>query len=350
MKKIILFATLFALCATPLMAQNTDEQSAQIAQLTEEVNSLKKRSETWDKITKALPKISGYAQMRYEYKSGDAGSSTFQLRRVRLSLDGDITKKVDYKLQAELTSFKMLDAYFSYKPMAGLNLRVGQFKLPFSIENTDYGPTKLELMDYSMAMTYLVASDESIGEDVIKANGRDMGIKIYGSFADNIIGYDLGVFNGRSLNAKDNNKSKDVVGRLSIRPLDGLLISASYMWGEYGDSHIKRERWGVGLCYDRGNWVARSEYIGGNTGELKSEGVYALAGYRFCKHWMAVARYDTFWEDADYRSESSTTTYSVGINWRPVKHFMLQASYVYEDMMSGFGSRNVYQIQASAMF
>lgn len=349
MKKLILLATLFALCSAQLKAQNVD-QSAQIAQLTEEVNTLKTKSTTWDKITKALPKISGYAQVRYEFKGGDASTSTFQLRRVRVSFDGNISPKIDYKLQAELTSFKLVDAYFSYKPLDALNVRAGQFKLPFSIENTDYGPTKIELIDYPMALTYLVGYHEAIGEDVIKANGRDLGAKIYGKFANGIVAYDLGVFNGRGLNAKDNNKSKDVVGRLNIRPIKGLLLSGSYMWGEYGSSYLKRERWGAGVCYDYGNWMARSEYIGGNTGEQTSEGVYVTAGYRFCKNWMAVARYDTFCENTEFRPETSTTTYTVGINWRPVKHFLMQANYAYEDMVLGQGSRNIFQLQVSAIF
>lgn len=352
MKRLILFATLLALCAAPLKAQTTIEQdqAAQIAQLTEEVNTLKKKSTTWDKITKALPKISGYAQTRYEYRDGDASSSTFQLRRVRVTFAGDISPKIDYKLQAELTSFKMLDAYFSYKPLTGLNLRAGQFKIPFSVDNTDYGPTKLEFIDYSMAMTYLVATDEAFGDDKIKANGRDTGAMLYGSFANKIIGYELGVFNGYNLNTKDNNKSKDIVCRLSIRPVEGLLISGAYLWGEFGKDYIKRERWTAAVSYDYGNWMARSEYIGGNTGEKRSEGVYVAAGYRFCKNWMAVARYDTYCENADLRKQTTTTNYTVGINWKPVKYLLLQANYTYENLMADKGNRNLFQVQASAMF
>lgn len=343
MKKFLLFVLLFSCFAAS--AQSVEEQ---ITSLEQQVASLNERSTTWDKIVSALPRISGYAQIRYDYKDGDFGESTFQLRRVRLSLDGTISKKIDYKLQAELTSFKLLDAYFSYKPFKQLNLRAGQFKLPFSIENTDYGPTKIELIDYPMALTYLVGYNENMGDEVIKALGRDLGAKLYGSFLEGVIGYDLGVFNGAGLNVKDNNKSKDVVARLSIRPLDGLLISGSYMWGEYGEDFIKRERWGAGVCYDKDAWLARAEYIGGTTGGQTSDGWYVMGGYRFCKNFMAVARYDTFTWDTDARSESSQESYTAGLLWQPIKYLRLQVNYMYENLL--VGDRNAFQLQTSVMF
>ena len=355
MKRFLLIAMLFGALSATAQTVSEQEQASQIAQLKQEVAALnsqvatlEKKSTTWDKITKALPKISGYAQIRYDYKDGDGGSSTFQLRRVRLTFDGNISPKLDYKLQLELTSPKIVDAYFSYKPLAGLKMRVGQYKVPFSIENTDYGPTKLELIDYPMALTYLVGYNEQVGDDVLKALGRDLGVKLYGSFLDGVIGYDLGVFNGAGLNVKDNNKSKDVVARLSIRPLSGLLISGSYMWGEYGEDFIKRERWGVGVCYDKDAWLARAEYIGGTTDAQTSDGWYVMGGYRFCKNFMVVARYDTFTWDTDARSESSQETYTVGLLWQPVKFLRLQANYMYQDLHTGCG--NTFQIQTSAMF
>lgn len=359
MKKFLLFAALFGIMTAQAQTVAEQEQAAQIAQLQQEVTVLKKKSATWDKIAKALPKISGYAQVRYDFQDGDAGTSSFQLRRVRLSLSGDISPKLDYKFQAELKSFKLLDAYFSYKPYDELNLRAGQFKLPFTIENTDYSPTKIEFIDYPMALTYLVGYDEAIGNgDTIKANGRDLGLKLYGTFCDKIIGYDIGVFNGRGLNLADNNKSKDVVARLSIRPVDGLLISGSYMWGEYGEEYFVRERWSFGVCYDKDNWVARAEYIGGKTGEdigkIGSDGWYVMGGYHFCKDFMVVARYDSYSFVSDRRNDTTTSAYTAGINWQPIKHFKLMANYVFTDYhrLADGALKNThgFQVQAAAMF
>lgn len=346
MKKFLFFAMLLGAINT--YAQTTTEQEAQIAQLQEEVAILKEKSKSWDKITKALPKISGYTQIRYDYNDGD-GSSTFQLRRMRMSFDGNISPELDYKLQLELTSPKIVDAYFSYKPYNGLKVRAGQFKVPFSIENTDYGPTKLELIDYPMVISYLVGN--STGADVKdKANGRDIGVKLYGDLFDKVVSYDLGVFNGAGINCKDNNKSKDVAARLMVRPVDGLVISGSYLWSEGGADYIKRNRWGVGVCYDKGAWMARSEWIGGKTGDINSDGMYATAGYRFCKTFMVVARYEQMCFNDKARNEMTQENYTAGIAWQPIKHFKLQANYVYEDFIQGKGHNNMIQIQAAAMF
>ena len=137
MKKLLLALFLVGTFGVQAQTMTQEEMQAQIATLTEEVNTLKKKGETWDKITKALPKISGYVMGRYTYaddasEEGDDLSS-FRLRRVRVSLAGDITPKLDYKFQAELAGFKLLDAYFNYKPFDQLKIKAGQFKVPFSI-------------------------------------------------------------------------------------------------------------------------------------------------------------------------------------------------------------------------
>lgn len=348
MKRFLLCVMLFGALSAQAQTSVEQEQAAQIAQLQQEVAALQEKGKTWDKITKALPKISGYAQVRYDYNDGN-GSSTFQLRRVRMTFDGNISPKMDYKLQLELTSPKIVDAYFSYKPMAGLKLRAGQFKVPFSIENTEYGPTKLELIDYPMAITYLVGNSDAANKKD-GANGRDIGVKLYGDLFNKVVSYDLGVFNGAGINCKDNNKSKDVAARLFVRPVDGLLISGSFLWSEGGANYITRNRWAAGICYDKGAWMARSEWIGGKTDEVKSDGMYITAGYRFCKAWMAIARYDSFCFDDEARDAMTQENYTLGVAWQPIKHFKLQLNYVYEDCISGKGHNNVMQVQASAMF
>ena len=59
MKKLLLALFLVGTFGVQAQTMTQEEMQAQIASLTEEVNTLKKKGETWDKITKALPKISG---------------------------------------------------------------------------------------------------------------------------------------------------------------------------------------------------------------------------------------------------------------------------------------------------
>lgn len=355
MKKFLL--ALFLVGTFGVQAQNLtqEEMQAQIASLTEEVNTLQQKSNTWDKFTQAMPKISGYVMGRYMY-NGD--ESTFRLRRVRVSVAGDLTPKLDYKFQAELSSFKLLDAYFNYKPFDQLKIKAGQFKVPFTIENTDYTPTKMILMDHPMVLDRLVGTSEEIGDTMLKTAGRELGIDLHGAFFEGMLKYDVAVFNGAGLNVTDNNKSKDVVARLMLTPVKGLTISGSYYWGEFGDMYYARERFAVGAVYDCKHFLVRAEYIGAKTGlegqydviNVDQEGWYALAGWRINEKWMMAARYDTFTEDTEARSATEQVNYTFGVAWKPYKFIRLQANYVHEDRMQGFGHRNVGMVQATLSF
>ena len=218
-----------------------------------------KRSKAGDRILSRLPRISGYLQLGYEW-SDDA--STFFVKRARVDFQGDISPKIDYRLQLEFASPKIVDIYLRYKPLEALNVQVGQFKVPFSIENTHYVPLKYEFIEYSMAVCRLMGFTDVCG---VNATGRDLGAQLYGGLIDrdgySILNYNVGVFNGEGINTKDKNKSKDVVARLMVQPLRALSFAGYYYWGEVGADYARRTRYGGGVCYDDGRWIARGEYI-----------------------------------------------------------------------------------------
>lgn len=325
-----------------------------VAELSAEVEALKAKTSTWDKILSRLPEISGYVQAGYEWSDN---SSSFFIKRVRLNLAGDIVPKLDYRVQVEFVSPKIVDAYLRYRPFDQLNFQLGEFKLPFSIENTEYVPLKYEFIEYPLPLRRLMGFNDICG---LSATGRDMGAMLYGSFLKrgdfSILSYNFGVFNGEGLNIRDKNKSKDIVARLTLRPAAGLQIAGSYYWGEYGADYLKRVRYGAGACYDRGPVVVRAEYICGTTGlpeaagELDSDGWYAVGGWRVTRTLMPVVRYDTFREDTSV-SASRQANYTAGLLWHPVKYLRCQLNYTYEDYASPAASnRNVVSLMLSGIF
>ena len=260
-------------------------------------------------------------------------------------------------MQVEFVSPKIVDAYLRYRPFDQLNFQLGEFKLPFSIENTEYVPLKYEFIEYPLPLRRLMGFNDVCG---LSATGRDMGAMLYGSFLKrgdfSILSYNFGVFNGEGLNVKDKNKSKDIVARLTLRPAAGLQIAGSYYWGEYGADYLKRVRYGAGACYDRGPVVVRAEYICGTTGlpeaagELDSDGWYAVGGWRVTRTLMPVVRYDTFREDTSV-SASRQTNYTAGLLWHPVKFLRCQLNYTYEDYASpAVSNRNVVSLMFSGIF
>lgn len=355
MKKCLLFLFLSSIFCRVATARNRVEETSPSDTLAARVAVLEARTSAWDKIVSRLPEFSGYVQAGYQY---GGGASSFFLKRVRLSIAGDIVPKLDYKIQFEFCKPQLVDAYLQYSPFRQLQFRVGQYKIPFSIENTDYPPTRFELIEYPLALSKLVG----FGSDLcgISATGRELGATLSGGFFKregySIVNYDLGLFNGEGINTWDKNKSKDVVARLSVRPVDGLLLSGSYYWGEYGASYFKRERYGAGICYDRGAVVVRGEWIGGRTGsdhgEFGSDGWYLLAGWRAPYNLMPVVRFDTFAENTSARSATRQDNYTVGLLWAPVKHLRCQINYTYEDYGPAFdtAARSVVAVMFTGMF
>ena len=334
--------------ATRGAAQQRDSLAATVERLSAEVETLKGRSAAADRILSRLPRISGYLQLGYEW-SDDA--STFFVKRARVDFQGDISPKIDYRLQLEFASPKIVDIYLRYKPLEALNVQVGQFKVPFSIENTHYVPLKYEFIEYSMAVCRLMGFTDVCG---VNATGRDLGAQLYGGLIDrdgySILNYNVGVFNGEGINTKDKNKSKDVVARLTLKPAAGLQLAGSYYWGEYGADYLKRVRYGAGACYDRGPVVVRGEYICGTTGDLDSEGWYAVAGWRVTKTLLPAVRYDTFLENSA-RSSSRQTNYTAALTWQPVKYLRCQLNYTYEDYAArDVSGRNVVALMLSGIF
>ena len=329
-----------------------------VADLCAELDSLKTRTATWEKILAALPKISGYVQTGYEWSEN---SSTFFIKRVRLNLSGALAERLDYRIQIEFCSPKIVDAYLRYRPFEALNIQLGEYKLPFSIENTEYVPLKYEFIEYPLSLRRLMGFDDLCG---LSATGRDMGAMLYGGFFKrgdySILNYNVGVFNGEGLNVKDLNRAKDVVARLTLKPFAGFQVAASGYWGRYGERSLERTRYGLGACYDRGPVVLRCEYICGTTGmpqadggevvDQQSEGWYAVGGVRITRSLLAVARYDTFLED---RSVGATrqTNWTAGVLWQPVKHLRCQLNYTYEDYASpAVANGNVVSVMLSGIF
>ncbi len=278
-------------------------------------------------------KLSGYLQGGFEWNEASDPETSFYLRRARVSLTGTAAKeKIDYRLQVDMAnSPKICDLYFRYKPLNELNVQFGQYKLPFSLENELYGPTKFEFIEYSYLTTYLVRNNAKY--DGISATGRDMGVQLYGSFLArdgyNIINYNVGVFNGSGINAKDNNSSKDFIARLIVKPIKGLSISGSYMYSEtaFGSKeYMKAPRWSVGAIYDVRHWIARAEFAQADFGGNKTNAFYALAGYHFEKPWSVVARYEFIRDDFNTMDEDRVT---IGGVYKPFKFLRLQLNYAY---------------------
>ncbi len=136
----------------------------------------------------------------------------FDIRRARLFLEGRIYRDFSYRLEAELegsSNDRLIDAYINYDGLPWLQLRMGQFKEPFSFEQLS--------SDKNLAFT-----ERSFG--FYFTPGRDVGLMVHGSLFDDAVRYAVGVFNGDGTDAdrRSQKDSKQVTGRLVVKPLQHL--------------------------------------------------------------------------------------------------------------------------------
>ncbi len=365
-------ASVVGTAPVPASAAASAAETPSLESLAAEVAALKAHSAAHTARLDRIPRISGYVQAGYEWSDG---SSSFFIKRVRLDLRGALARTLDYRVQLEFASSpKIVDAYLHYKPFRQLNFKLGEYKIPFTIENTDYVPLKFELIEYPLALQRLMGFAEPIGGryvggamqggETLKDTGRDMGLTLHGSFFPcgerALLSYDVGVLNGAGINLRDNNRSKDVVARLTLRPVRGLTLSGSWYGGEYGADCLERQRVSAGVCYDRGRGVVRGEWIGGRTGYAATEeyaagtfdssGWYVLGGVRLTPTLMPVVRYDTLLPDTA-SADSRQTNWTAGILWCPVKPLRCQLNYTYEHYAApGMADRNVVAVMLTGIF
>ena len=240
--------------------------------------------------------------------------------------------------------------------MKELNVELGQFKVPFSYENENCGPTTVEFIEYSYITTYL-ARNNGAYDGISGATGRDIGFQLYGNIFErdgySILRYNVGVFNGSGINAKDHNSSKDFIARLIVTPFKGFSVSGSYMYAETkfdGKNYMKSPRFAFGAWYENGTWIARSEYVHANFDNTCTDSFYALAGYNFKQPWSLYARYEFIKDNANIMDKDRI---QIGTAYKPFKFLRLQANLNYEiNHLAPTPHRNSlgFNLLATAMF
>lgn len=300
--------------------------------------------------------ISAYTQARYQVLEEEGKNDAFDIRRARLDIKGNLTPFFGYRLQTELAgSPKLLDAYGEIKIKDYLNVTIGQFKIPFSLENLA-SASKLELIDRSQVVEALVAR----GKDVIgNQNGRDIGIQVGGTLIKNkgvsLLEYRLGVFNGSGINVADTaNEAKDIGGRLITNPLKGLSFGVSYYNGwakaiqpttDYLGRSQVRNRFGLEASYTTTRLTLKGEYIQGQDGDTKKAGWYLWAGYFIIPQKLQViGKYDTYDPNTD-QDENMASNYVIGANFNFNVWARLQAYYTFREEQGTSVDNNYFSIQ-----
>ncbi|MDR1562148.1 MAG: OprO/OprP family phosphate-selective porin [Dysgonamonadaceae bacterium] len=274
-------------------------------------------------------------------------NSSFDIQRIILFATGKIgvQNKFGYMIMLDAgPNISMQELYGEYIPSDAINVRFGQYKIPFTIENP-MSASRFETVYPSRSVSAMAGSSGDFNQfdgRGVKA-GRDVGIMLSGKIQEkdgyHLLEYYAGLFNGTGLNTKDNNNHKDIIGTAYIQPLKGLKLGGSVYSGAITTDSVnglpaglhRRNAYAAGGVFDNRNFYVRSEYIANKTGNIRRHGFYASGVWKFVpQKWEAVVKCDFFDSDRSV-DQNETTDLTFGVSYFFAYLTKIQLNYIYTD-------------------
>ena len=167
----------------------------------------------------------------------------FGLRRARLFAQAAGPAGLGFRLQFDPTSLTvgplsaapyrgvpLVEAYIDYQLPAHILVRVGQQRVPYTLNAFTGGPS-LPTPEYDQLSRYTVQRSSAF---------RDIGASVSATYG--ALEAIAGVFNGAGINViGDNDSTRDVAGRLSFTILPGVQIGASAWRGHSGNLYVRSQ-------------------------------------------------------------------------------------------------------------
>lgn len=314
-------------------------------------------------------KLSGYAQTGYTYNSSESAdgkaSSTFDIKRIMFITEAEVIKNTTLYFMYDFNASRLHEIWGEYKFDDALKLKVGQFKVPLTLEG-NMSPSVLEIISGSQSVNYLTgipATDVCYGGN----GGRDQGVMIHGDLlplrSHKFVSYKVGVFNGQGIGMKDRNNNKAFAAWLLLSPVKELKVGGSIYLAKGNarednpfqdfmkDDNYRRNRWALTAEMTTAPLYLRAEYLQGKDGNIDSEGYYVVASAPICKKVDIVASYDYFspFKDAKegtiYSVVPKQTNYTLGAQWYFHRRCRLQLQYVFQEKAKGWKNANVLMTQ-----
>jgi hypothetical protein len=303
-------------------------------------------------------KFSGYGMLQYQMEDKEGGDhNEFNLRLARFMLDGK-NGDFDWRVQIQGSNAKgageptvqLIDLFAEWRKYPEFKVKAGQFKRAFTFENP-MNPINQGWYAYANVINALSGFGDRTGEK--SSGGRDIGVQIQGDLFPNANGrrllhYQIGVYNGEGINAKDADHRKDIIGGLWLMPFKGVRIGAfgwtgsrANMTDMNGDKvSIEKNRYALSAEYSNNEYTFRAEYlhsqglgaekVGSNVIDYskgdRADGWYALAIVPVIKSKLqAKARYQTYRDNKEWNR--AKTMYEVGLNYFFTKNLQLNVEY-----------------------
>jgi len=294
--------------------------------------------------------ISGYTQFGYTRDSSTTlapannynRDDSFRLVKSRLTFKGDIDPMVAVNLQIDIADSSvngnnklLTDAYFDLKYLKGHIVRLGQFKIPFGLENP-IPDSRL----YPISNSYIKGVSGKL------LNSRDIGIDV--SAKTDKIEYHASIINGNGPNtAADNNSSKDLIlsvrGSVASRLQIGGSLMAPGKTTPAAQVTFRRAVDGF-IYYTPPAGDVSFEYISGRAPvtSLKEYAWYLLATPKLNDRTWLVLRYDKFDPNkAATNNTASRTTF--GLLYKTSKYSLVKVNYEWRNDKTVTNDNNAFK-------
>jgi hypothetical protein len=109
-------------------------------------------------------------------------------------------------VQATSAGIGITDAWINYTAAPWFNLMLGQYNVPFSLENRT-GNKTTPFMERNVAI-----------RGFVRTSNKDIGLTLWGEVANKLVNYEIGVFAGDGQNRPQIDNNVDFAGRVFVKP------------------------------------------------------------------------------------------------------------------------------------
>jgi hypothetical protein len=224
-------------------------------------------------------------------------TSTFRIRRLELSLGGEIIPKlVRYRTMFDPSRARDTLTTFTAVNAAGQNVTIRAptgaistlqdfyITLLSDVAEVSIGQFKNQVSwDGFNSAAKIIMPERAFIANLVGGQ-RDLGIRIDKAFPRFM--YSIGLFNGAGQNNLDTNNEKQVGLRLEVYPVKGLTIAGvTYDSIGYRSRAGTKDRWEGDLRYENANFLFQSEFIrtrdvfADGAEPVNTQGFYAALAY-----------------------------------------------------------------------
>lgn len=227
---------------------------------------------------------SGYLRVRYSAWDSTAVNDAFAISRARIKVTGELTPDLLFLIQPDFAGLStgatvtLADVYAEAKMSFGA-ARFGQFLLPFGYDSVKY------------KTIYSIGFVPTHYGTIVPS--RDYGIRVMGKIpALSGLYYDGALINGTG--TADNNKSKDLVGRINYKN-DSLDIGISGYYGHAGAGSIEKKDGGMDVEYKIDSATVVAEYmVGPNLAATSRVSEASLQLSKLIDKYEPLVRYEIY--------------------------------------------------------